>query len=346
MKRKTKILLYIILSLVVISGLFLELRLCRTKVIKEQVSYHKESKINYITNLKDNKFYNSSYLQDDYNFVASLIENFSIDYNYLYTLSEDVEYILTYDAYAVLEVYDSDNKDKPIEKNVYEIYPKTTESNKRQLIKVDLFNQIIDYQTYNKIVQDWKREISPDAMLTVYFNVNWTGNTAEQSLSDSQTTELRIPISQKTISITKPNDINVNDSVKRKEKIPAGMKIVIGSTVVLIITVLLRLVLLIIEANGEKDVYETEINKILREFDRAITEAKGKFKKASKDNNIEVSTFMELMDVHDNLNVPIIFYRDSESKVTFVVRDDKNVYYCVMERKVDKKRQIKRKSKK
>lgn len=333
MRRKSKIIIYIIMLLLAISALLYELSICRNKVINDKIAYHKEVNLNYVTNLKDNKFYTSSYLNDDHNFVASLIDNFKIDYNYLYTLSESINYVLTYDVTAILEVYDSENKDKPIEKNTYEIVPKTTVSDNSQIIKVDLFNQIVDYQTYNKIIQNWKREVSPDAMLTVYFNVKWDGNLGEQSLNDNYTMDLKIPISQKTISITKSNNVSTDDMIAKKEKLSFSMKLLLISTIVMIVTILFRLVLFIIVINSRKDKFEVEINKILREFDRAITEAKGEFIIESEFNYIEVNSFLELMDVHDNLNLPIIFYRDDDSKCTFAVRDDKNIYFCEIKRK-------------
>ena len=332
MRRRNKIIIYIIMLLLAISGLLYELSICKNKVLNDKIAYHKEVNLNYVTNLKDNKFYASSYLNDDHNFVASLIDNFKIDYSYLYTLSEKANYILTYDVTAVLEVYDSENKDKPIEKNTYDIIPKTTTSGVGEVIKLDLFNQIIDYQTYNKIIQNWKREVSPDATLTVYFNVKWDGNIGDQALNDSYTMDLVIPISQKTISITKSSDVSVDDTITKKEKLSFSMSLLLTSTIVMIVTIIFRLILFAIVINSKKDKFEVKINKILREFDRAITEAKGEFIIDNELNYIEVNDFLELMDVHDNLNVPIIFYRDNDSKCTFAVRDHDNIYFCEVKR--------------
>ena len=332
MKRRSKFIVYIVLIISAIALLFFVLHLNNSRNNNKKIAYHKEVNLNYVTNLKDNKFYSSSYLEDNYNFVASLIDNFKIDYSYLYTLSEKVNYILTYDVSAVLEVYDSENKDKPIEKNTYELVPKTTTSGEGEIIKIDLFNQIIDYQTYNKIIQNWKREVSPDATLTVYFNVKWDGNTSDQQLSDSYNMDLKIPISQKTISISKPTNVYVDDVITKKDNISIGFLVMLVSNIILMVALVLRLMLFIIAINRHKDKYEAEINKILREYDRAITEAKGSFELSEEDNNVEVNTFLELMDVHDNLNVPIIFYRDSDSRCIFVVRDSVNVYYCIIRR--------------
>ena len=89
---------------------------------------------------------------------------------------------------------------------------------------------------------------------------------------------------------------------------------------------------LIIQTNKKKSKYEQKINKILREFDRAITEAKGPFMKKEGEHYIEVNDFMELMDVHDNVNEPIIYYRNNNNRSTFVVRNGSDIYYSVIKR--------------
>ena len=105
--------------------------------------------------------------------------------------------------------------------------------------------------------------------------------------------------------------------------------ILTGICLVLVIICLIRTM---IKINKSKSKYEQKIKKILREFDRAITEAKGKFKIERGEKAIEVSEFMELMDVHDNLHEPIIYYKTNVNKCTFVVRNGKDIYYTIIKR--------------
>ena len=334
MKKRGLILFFVILALASGMMLFYAVRNIRIKLNAVKIAYHKEAKLNYVTNLKDNKFYDENVLQDNFMLVASLIDSFKLDFNYYYTLSEDIDYILTYNVDGVLEVYDSDDNTKPIGRTAYEFIPKTTTSDYKQIIKVELFNQIIDYQTYNEIVQNWKKEISPEAVLKISFNVRWSGysKTLEKEISDNHTSTLEIPISNKTVNIRKPASVNEDGDINKDSKLPTKYMIMIISPALLLASSLLMVLLLCIDSAAHKDQYEMKIKKILREFDRAITEARGSFKKSSKDNNIEVNDFLELMDVHDNLNIPIIFYRDNANKSTFVVRNEKTVYYCIIKR--------------
>ena len=42
---------------------------------------------------------------------------------------------------------------------------------------------------------------------------------------------------------------------------------------------------------------------------------------------------MELLDVHDNINAPIIYYNESKDKSIFAIRNNNDVYYYVVKRK-------------
>ena len=77
-------------------------------------------------------------LKDDFNFVANLIDYFSLDYNYTYTSIEDIKYDLTYGITAELVVYDSDNSAKPIEKRPFVLMEDTKLTGTGQIIKVDI----------------------------------------------------------------------------------------------------------------------------------------------------------------------------------------------------------------
>ena len=61
-----------------------------------------------------------------------------------------------------------------------------------------------------------------------------------------------------------------------------------------------------------------------------LTEAKGKPNVERDANMIAVKEFEELLDVHDNLNVPIIYYRLNSYASLFIVRHNSDIYYCVI----------------
>lgn len=334
LKSKVKITLYLLFLIVLLCAFFFEIKYSSNVLENKDITYTKRSTFNYITYLKDNNHYESKYLKNEYNFVASLIDYFNIDYNYNYTLSEKIKYELTYKIDAILEVYDSDNDAKPIEKREFKILDEKKLSGNSQIIKVDIFKQKIDYETYNKIVQNWKKEISPNAKLTILVKVKWDGKTKKlnKKLKDNTVIDFIIPISQKTIDIKSPKNIDETGVIKSKAKIPLWYILIICSTILLFAIEFIYMLIYIISLSNKKSKYEQKVNKILREFDRVITEANGEFVKDPDENYIEVKDFMELLDVHDNINEPIIYYKNNENLSVFVIKNGHDTYYSAIKR--------------
>ena len=334
LKRKVKLILYIILVLSLIGMLIYELNYSQDALLKKKITYSKESEINYIAYLKDNNHYNDSFLKEDYNYVASLMDYFNVDYNYTYAISENVDYILTYEVTGELDIYDSDAKNKPVDHKTYQIVPKETVSGTGQVVKINLFNKELKYDTYSKIVDEWKKEISPDATLKVTFKVNWTApsKVLNKQIGDSFSSTFEIPVSEKIINIVKPNNIKDSGSIYANQAFGSNFYVLIGSTLLIMFIGIMGIINTLVIMNKNKSKYEQKIKKILREFDRAITEAKGKFVKKPDEHYIEVKEFMELMDVHDNINEPIIYYRHSSNKSIFVVRNGQDIYYSIIRR--------------
>ena len=335
LKRKFKIALYLIFILIIGICMIGVFKYGKNNVRLRSITYSRDSDVNYVTYLKNNNHYSDQYLEDDYNYVASLIDYFNIDFNYSYVLSEKIKYDLSYEVIADLEVYDADNKSKPIEKKKFQVLDKKTESNTGQLIKVDLYNQIINYDTYNTIIQEWKKEVKPDATLKVSFVVNWKGysTTLEKELTENYVKEFYIPISEKIITISKPARDTDAGKLYADQAVGKWFTILMASFGLLLLVFIVGLINTIIKGNKNKSKYEQRISKILREFDRAITEAKGDFKRMPDEHYIEVNDFMELLDAHDNLNEPIIYYKNHKNtRSTFVVRNGTDIYYAVIKR--------------
>ena len=335
LKTKVKAIIYVFLILAIIGCIVCTFYYGKSKLKNKSITYTKEGSISYVTYLKDNNHYNNQYLKDDYNYVASLIDYFNVDFNYSYVFGENIKYDMDYEIVANLEVYDSDNTTKPIEKKEFQILEKTNKSGTGQVIKIDLYNQKIDYDTYNKIIQEWKKVVSPEATLKVDFKVNWKGysEVLHKKVSDSYTKEFSIPISNKVINISKPTKDNDTGRIYADQTLDSWFFIIIGFFRLLLLTCIIGLINVIIKINKNKSKYEQKVNKILREFDRAITEAKGPFIRNNNENYIEVNDFMELLDVHDNLNEPIIYYKsNNNTKSTFIVRNGNDIYLTVIKR--------------
>ena len=82
---------------------------------------------------------------------------------------------------------------------------------------------------------------------------------------------------------------------------------------------------LILLSRTKKNNYDKRLEKILTEYDRIIVETTT-FEKVNPDKIIKIKKFEELVDVRDNLKIPIMFYN--------VVAHQKSLFYIVYNEKM------------
>jgi len=333
-KRKIGLVVFLIPSIVLLVLLIFEISCARKEISVDSVAYREKSDISYKVQLKENGLpYEDAYLNENYSVIASLIKNLLVNYTYLNTFSSEIDYELKYDVTAELTVYDSNNDEKPIYMKEYTLIPEDKVSGRGIMAKLDLLDKEINYDEYNAIVEQFKKEVIPSATLKIKFNTNFTGtqkdaNNDDIKFNSSKTSTLSVPISQKTINVEiKKYNSNKEETVNVPKKLGRTSLITITATVVLFIICSVNYLVYIVKSSRKKSKYELEVEKILREYDRAITESRGKLVISEDTHLIEVKDFMELLDVHDNFNIPIIFYRLSDDKCVFIIKYNNDIYY-------------------
>ena len=80
----------------------------------------------------------------------------------------------------------------------------------------------------------------------------------------------------------------------------------------------------------KKTPYDKYVNKILRDYDRLIVETQTQIDKTSL-NVIEIHKFTELLDVRDNLKLPIIYnVIIKHEKGEFYIKNNSDIYLYVV----------------
>ena len=333
LKRKFGLILYVIPSIFLAVLLILEISFAKREVTAQKIAYHESSGISYKVLLKPNDYYDTPYLGEEYNVVASLIDKLIVNYNYQNTFSSDLKYTLDYDVVATLEIFDSNNNEKPIYTKDFNLVSAKKTSGKGLMAKVDLNEQEINYDAYNAIVEQFKKEVVPEATLTVKFNTNFVGKDekTDSDIRSNKTSTLSFPVSQRTINLDiKKKSTNKEEIVVAKKKLTFATLFIIVATILLFIIFTIIYILYVIRTAKKKSKYTMAVEKILREYDRAITESKSKLRLDRNANTIEVKDFQELLDVHDNFNIPIVYYKLSSYACVFVVKYNDDIYFNVM----------------
>ena len=298
------------------------------------ISYKETGSIDYKVYLKDNDFYESDYLGKDMSYITSLIDYIDIDFNYDFNTNENDNVKFYYSILGKLTIYDETGRNVFYEKNytfANNINADIVESKNYELDQ----NIKIDYGYYNEIANNFKMEygINTISDLKIYLTIT---KKTEEELVTLGTSELylNIPLSEQAITI-KMNYNNLN----KEQNVVIRYNEIIENTLYIALTAILAIASIVSLARVlkllsllyvKKSPYDKYINKILREYDRLIVETKH-CPEFTDYNLIEVNNFNELLDVRDNLKVPIMYYIVSKhNKAYFYIMNDKNLYLSII----------------
>ena len=321
---KTKLIttLFLTLILLIIGSYYLIKSINILSVIN--INYREKSNLDYKVYLKNNEFYDSEYLGKGMSYVASLIDKITAHFNYTFDIDKESNIDFDYDITAQLVISDTSGNNTFLKKN-YTLLQNTKE--KITSDKTYNLNKTIniDYDYYNRIANKFRINYGIDTKsdLNIYLNIHEkNADNNSFKLENKSVMALTIPLSQKSVNITLDyKDINkTSEVIKDSEIIINNYLYIIG------IVELIHLINLLLLIKNKKTKYDKYINKILNEYDRLIVETTTAPNKQEK-NIIKINNFNELLDVRDNLKLPIkYFVINKHHKCEFYIDHEEEIY--------------------
>lgn len=296
------------------------------------INYNENSNLDYKVYLKPNDFYDTDYLGKNKAYIANLIDNILIDFRYNYNIEQLSNVKFSYSIVAKLTINDGASGNNYFEKEYVLLNNKTASI--ENSTNYSLYEQVkIDYAYYNTLANNFKQQygIDTESNLTVYLRVN-KQNDIENALNsvDNSTMFVKIPLSEKSVKIElNYQDINnsnyiiaTNDSMV--DNIIFGVLALVS--ILIAIVVAIKIIRLLNMLRTKKSIYDKYVEKILNEYDRLIVE-NGTGPDLVKNNIIKISRFEELLDVRDNLKLPIMYYVIAKhTKCCFYIKHNRDLY--------------------
>ena len=274
-----------------------------------------KSSIDYSVCFEENDFYKDLCQSENKEYLSSITNDIRVtfDYNRIYEKATKSDY--DYYVGSRLSIsYKNNNRE------IYEEEKVLTDSiNYRSDKEVNNVqaNVAINYSDYNKIVDDYNQKyaISTGANLEVFLIVKEDGE-------ERRVASISLPLQEQTFSVSKTIlEGNV------EEKVDNVYKNYMFISFFLFILDIIFIAVLVVRTYKNKDIdeFELEVRRLLTEYDRVIVETKGE--QVIEEKQItDVNNFLELVDVRDTIEKPILYTRDSDDKRTFVVIDEDIVY--------------------
>ena len=294
------------------------------------IKYQDKQEIDYKVYLKKNDFYESDYLDEDMLYVSSLIKNIDINFIYDFLIEKPISLDFDYKIMGNLVITSPNGNKNYFNKKYVLLDSKKASIN--NAYKYEIKENIkIDYDYYNNLASSFKTQYAVDteSYLNVYLEIDKKSKEDSQlEINDKSVAAINIPLSQRSLEIKfdVPDTSNTKDVIINGELI-FNNKIIILEVVIILIAIfsLVKIVKIIIKIKPKKTKYEKFIKKILKEYDRLIVETTTLFDENA--NIIKINKFEELLDVRDNLKLPVMHYNIENGKRSyFYIKDNNDIY--------------------
>jgi len=317
----------------------------REKITK----YDEKSNLDYKVYLLKNDFYEQPYLGKDMLYVASLIDNVTIDFDYNFESENNENIDFTYSIAATLSISNSLNTKSYFVKTYTLLDDKTI--NMVNSSVQNIHEQIkIDYQYYNILANSFKNQygLDTESKLTVYMIVNKkNGENSNFVMNNDSVMNIAIPLSERAVDISLDyKEINETRNIVEKQNVALKSIVMFVGSIILIIFALIMMIKAMRNVKKlvkKKSAYDKYVGKILKEYDRLIAESTTLMSFDDKEI-IKIGKFTELLDIHDNLQKPIMYYSVIEHESCYFYINNDNVIYMLTIEKTDLEEQNSEKS--
>lgn len=325
-----QIIIFITLSVLTVFG---TLRISKDDILKK-VDYNETGIINSSICLNDSIMQNGNKcMPGNSQNVASLIDKIDLNYIYALNLSEKgkYEYNYTITAYTIIE--EKGNKDVVLFHKDEILDSNNTVSTNHENLEINKSFKI-DYQKYNKLIEDFKKsyELDINAYMKVEMNVNMIATVEDmpQKIQRSFTSNSIIPLGKQTIELSFDKDDHKYDGklVKLKEKTNTYDSIALFNDIVYKLDILyvLFVFFFFIKIRPKKRKFDKHIEKILKAYDKDIVNVH-EIPNFEKENVYKIDEIKELVDAKNALNRPIMHYETHNYAIFFITTQEDIYYY-------------------
>ena len=306
------------------------------------VNYEEKSKVEYGVTLKDNEFFEGDYLDEDYTYVATLIDEIHTDLKYqiVTDAAESVKFDYKYRVDAVIEIRDA-KSGKVLFAPVYNVIEEKSAAKSGTFLTV-LEGVDIDYGYYNEIAERFIATYElegAEAALVLKMPVTMTGESemfADGKHSFAAEPSLKIPLTKKTVEVepivTESED--AKQILSRSTTKAAKVFMILAIVFAVIDLALVVLLICFVQLSKNFDTtYEARLQRLLRNYKSFIQKINNAFDTEGY-RVLYVDTFEEMLEIRDTINSPILMNEnDDKTCTTFVIAEGQVAY--VYELKVE-----------
>ncbi len=315
------------------------------------IKYNESSYINYQVLLKENEFFDTKYLTENKQYIASLINYITANFKYNLSLDEEnILYQYTYRIEAEVDVKQTNTGNSLY--NTKTILKKETKKTTKKAVEIN--EKIdIDYNKYNELIKRFVNIYSLDDTtstlnINMYVNVQGKHNDFETDDKKTSVITLSIPLTTKTVAIDLSNNLVNSDDNLLKYKPTFDI-----SWIYLVFTILLALTGTItsiytihyeIKTRTAENIYEKELKKILNNYSSYIQTLNSDFD-FSDYQPLRLDSFNDMLEIRDTIHQPILMREKyDKSGAYFLIPSSTKILYVYRLKVSDIEKELQKKS--
>lgn len=317
--RTKNILRNICISTVILFiGIILVLKAFKVEEDSKKVlySYNINQNANYTVKLNENDFFEKQDLEMDKTYISSLVDKINMDYSYSLTGNKSAKTKYSYQIVAITDVRYSNavnNTEETIWSKQDVLAEKQDIEKNGASISVNE-NFDVDFSRYNSEVKRFKDELRIpvkaylQVKLIVRSNMNVPG--VSEPVYENSIMNLEMNLAQDVFTIDKQfknsETKEVFETIEGNKKINKPMIIIGGLLIVIAILIMLDSIRKSIKFSEKSD-YMIALNRILKNYGDIVAEIVSPVE-IDNLNVIDVKDFDQLLDIEEEIRMPILFY--------------------------------------
>lgn len=302
-------------------------------------TYNINKNVIYKVNLVDNNYFEQSTLEMNKTYISSLVNKINMDFTYSLSGNKKAKTKYTYQIVAVTNVkYSSasSDTDETIWTKQYVLVPsKEAEVESSNFIIKENFD--IDFATYNNQVKEFKQQLRipviADLQVKLIVKSDSEVPGVEKKIVETSIMNMKMDLAQDIFKIEKQFENTDSKSIlettqtNKKVNKPAfviGCIFIIGAVMIMLDSIRKSIKF------SKKTDYAIALNRILKNYGDIVAEIVSPVE-IDNLNVIEVKNFDQLLDIEEEIRMPILFYETIEGEQgEFIIICDNMAYRYVI----------------
>lgn len=302
-------------------------------------SYNMSRNVNYKVNLIENEFFENQTLDMGKTYISSLVDKINMDFSYSLHGNKKAKTKYIYQVVAVSTVNyantTEDSKEPIWSKQYIVVEPKTVEIEDSNFSIKENFD--IDFATYNAEVKNFKEKlrlpVEAELQIKLIVRSDMDVPGIEDTVVESSIMNVKMDLAEDVFTVEKQFDKTGNESIydttETNKQINKPLLGLGAGLVIIAIMIILDSIRKSIKFSKKSD-YAIALNRILKNYGDIVAEIVSPVE-IDNLNVIEVKNFDQLLDIEEEIRMPILFYETiPDEQGEFIIVCDSVAYRYVI----------------